>query len=856
MSDAFAPGTRLGPYEIDSLIGAGGMGQVYRARDPRLGRNVAIKTVIAGATDPGLVRRFETEARAAGALDHPNLLVVYDVGREGSVPYIVSELLDGETLRDRLRNGAIPGRQAIDYTVQIARGLAAAHASGIIHRDLKPENLFLTRDGRAKILDFGVAKLVGAVQAETRTMNTGAGVVVGTAGYMAPEQVRADPVDPRTDIFALGLVMHEMLSGARPFQRDTMPETLAAILKDDAPELPPSVTPAVARIVGRCLEKRPDDRFHSAHDLALALELLSATTHAGMTTAVIRAPSVSRRQALFYGASSLGLLAAGAAGGLWFGAPRGPVAPPSLRRLTFRRGVIRSARVAPDGQTHLVGALWDGGPCRVYTGRLDSSESSPLENLPDGNVLAVSRSGEIALTLGAQDAGVFTYGTLARVPITGGAPRQMLDDVKYADWSPDGTQLAIIRSVDGIDRLEYPIGRVLVQPAAGEGSGLGFVRISPDGQRVAFVHYRSPESLAGRVAVVDRAGKVTTLTDDYANIHGLAWKGSEIWYTAADDALLFRAFLAVTLEGAKRTVMRVPTNVTLWDALPDGRVVFAQTDDHGVMAARLPGEVNDRNLSWLDASWVTDISRDGKVLLFSETGQGAGATPAAYLRRTDGSPAIRLGSGFALSLSPDTRWAIWAVFSAGDATSNRLEIIPTGAGASQRLPDNGLSYTNARWLPDGRRIVVSAFESGHRTRLYLVQPDASEPTPISPEGIGSWVVSPDGSTIAASGPDAKVRLYPVDGSVPRDVPGLTARETPIGWITDGLLVMSAADRARGDIYKVDVGTGRKALWTNVLPPDRGGLLLLGPVVVTPDGRSLAYTWFRALSNLYVAEGLA
>ncbi len=296
MSDALAPGTRLGPYEIDCLIGAGGMGQVYRARDPRLGRNVAIKTVTAGATDPGLVRRLETEARAAGALDHPSLLVVYDVGREGGVPYIVSELLDGETLRARLRNGAIPVRQAIDYTVQIARGLAAAHASGIVHRDLKPENLFLTRDGRAKILDFGVAKLVGAAQAETRTMNTGAGVVVGTAGYMAPEQVRAEPVDPRTDIFALGLVMHEMLSGARAFQRDTMPETLAAILKDDAPELPPSVTPAVARIVGRCLEKRPDDRFHAAHDLALALELLSATTQAGMTTPAIRTPDVSRAE--------------------------------------------------------------------------------------------------------------------------------------------------------------------------------------------------------------------------------------------------------------------------------------------------------------------------------------------------------------------------------------------------------------------------------------------------------------------------------------------------------------------------------------------------------------------------------
>ena len=239
MNDALSPGTRLGPYEIDNLIGAGGMGQVYRAHDSRLGRNVAIKTLSgAGASDPDLIRRFETEARAAGGLDHPNLLVVYDVGRERDVSYIVSELLDGETFRARLKNGAVPARQAIDYTVQVARGLAAAHARGIVHRDLKPENLFLTRDGRAKILDFGVAKLIDAPGADAATTiadpSTGAGIVVGTAGYMAPEQVRAEPIDHRADIFALGVVLHEMLSGTRPFRRDTIPETLTAILKDDA----------------------------------------------------------------------------------------------------------------------------------------------------------------------------------------------------------------------------------------------------------------------------------------------------------------------------------------------------------------------------------------------------------------------------------------------------------------------------------------------------------------------------------------------------------------------------------------------------------------------------------------------
>ncbi len=500
MSDMLAPGTRLGPYEIEDLIGAGGMGQVYRARDPRLGRHVAVKTLshAGDAADPELLRRFEFEARAAGTLDHPNLLVVFDVGREGEISYIVSELLDGETLRARFRAGAVPARHAIDITAQVARGLAAAHAKGIVHRDLKPENLFLTRDGRVKILDFGVAKLIGPAESETLTAMTSAGVAVGTTGYMAPEQVRGDAIDQRADIFALGIVLHEMLSGTRPFQRETVPETLTAILHDDMPELPTSVPPAVARLVSRCLDKRPDDRFHSAHDLGLALELVSTTTTPTTTdTAAIRAPAVSRRQALVYGASSVGLLVAGAAGGAWLGGTRESAGPPSLRRLTFRRGVIRSARVAPDGQTYLVGANWDGGPCRVYTGRFDSSESNALD-LPEGNVLAVSRSGEVALTLGPQNTDLFTYGTLARVPITGGVPREMLDDVKFADWSPDGAELAIVRRVDGVDRLEYPIGRVLVQPAAGGRTGLGFPRVSSDGQRVAFAHYRGPQVLAGR----------------------------------------------------------------------------------------------------------------------------------------------------------------------------------------------------------------------------------------------------------------------------------------------------------------------------------------------------------------------
>jgi hypothetical protein len=859
MSDALEPGTRLGPYEIGGMIGAGGMGQVYRARDPRLDRHVAIKTLSGtAAADPERVRRFETEARAAGTLDHPNLLVVYDVGREGAVSYIVSELLEGETLRDRLRNGAVPERQAIDYAVQIARGLSAAHERGIVHRDLKPANLFLTRDRRLKILDFGVAKLIRTPGPDEPTLAdplTDAGVIVGTVGYMAPEQVRGEPIDHRADIFALGVVVHEMLSGQRPFQRETTAETLTAILKDDSPDLSACATSALERVVRRCLEKRPDDRFHSAHDLGLALELLSTLTASGAELATNRpAAAVPRRRALLYGAASLAVLASGLGGVMLDRRFRPAAASPSFRRLTFRRGLIRSARLAPDGLTILYSALWEGERCRVHTVRMDSPESSPRD-LPDGNVLAISRSGEVAIALGSHVDGVVTYGTLAQVPLAGGAPRPRVEDVKFADWSPDGADLAIVRRVEGRDRLEFPIGKVLVQPAEGEGTGLGFARVSPDGRRVAFVQYRSPDSLVGKVAIVDRTGTVTTLSDEYLNVHGLTWNGDEIWYTAADEQQLFRALCAVTPGGTRRTITRMPGNPTLWDASPDGRLVFAHTDDRAVVIARRPEDVDDRDLSWLDASRVADLSRDGRLLLFTESGQGGGPAMAVYLRGTDGSQAVRLGEGRAVALSRDTGWAIG--LSAGPS-SPYLELLPTGVGEPRRLPGNGVDYTGAAWLPDSKRIIVSAIEPRHGARLYVQDLEQGRPTPLTPEGVTSWVVSHDGLTIAARGPTPAIRLYPVDGTASRELAGVTGREVPIGWIGEDLLITRPGDPGspRGEIYRVDIRTGRQESWKNILPRDPAGIMTLVSFSVTPDGRSQAYTWHRALSNLYVADGLA
>src|SRR5436190_9804323 len=293
-----AAGTRLGPYEILSPLGAGGMGEVYRARDTSLGRDVAIKVLpVAYSEDAERLRRFEQEAQAVGALNHPNILVIHQIGTDDGAPYIVSELLDGETLRDHMSGAAVPQRKAIDYALQIAHGLAAAHAKGIVHRDLKPENLFVTNDGRVKILDFGLAKLTGTAdrnqsqtEVPTRRVDTDPGLVMGTMGYMSPEQLRGKPADHRSDIFSFGAILYEMLSGKRAFRGGSMAETVSAILREDPPDLSETsktISPALERLVQHCLEKNPEERFHSARDLGFAIESLSGTaTSSGQTITI------------------------------------------------------------------------------------------------------------------------------------------------------------------------------------------------------------------------------------------------------------------------------------------------------------------------------------------------------------------------------------------------------------------------------------------------------------------------------------------------------------------------------------------------------------------------------------------
>jgi eukaryotic-like serine/threonine-protein kinase len=456
-----AAGSKLGPYEIVAALGAGGMGEVYRARDPRLGREVAIKILPAGlAGDSERLRRFEQEARATAALNHPNILALFDIGSQDNSPYIVSELLEGETLRARLISGPPPVRKAVDYALQIVRGLAAAHDHGIFHRDLKPENIFITRDSHVKILDFGLAKLTmpepgaaGMSPQATLDSVTGRGVLLGTLGYMSPEQCRGAAVDARSDLFSFGAVLYEMLSGSRAFRGETTADTISSILKEEPPDLSATgrdVSPLLERIVHHCLEKDPADRFQSARDIGFALEALSSISSSAAlamssATPVVKKPGESWLVRALLGV--IGLLVAVVA--LLFvrlNAP--PHEPPTYRQLTFGREFTSSARFAPDQRTVIYSSAHIGMQTELFSLAPDSHVPVNL-GLKDTELESISSTGEMLLIQNQRDlVRNVKVGLLARAPLGGAAPRPMMSDVVDADWGPDN-QIAVAHYVDG-----------------------------------------------------------------------------------------------------------------------------------------------------------------------------------------------------------------------------------------------------------------------------------------------------------------------------------------------------------------------------------------------------------------------
>jgi serine/threonine protein kinase len=849
-------GENLGPFVIRAPLGKGGMGEVYRAFDPRLGREVAIKILAPGAVGNAERRaRFVQEAKLASALNHRNIVTIYDVDTAEAdgqlLDFVAMEYVDGRTLDNLIGRKGLRLGEALRYAQQIADGLAAAHAAGIIHRDLKPANIIVNQKGEIKILDFGLAKLIEPKEADawaaTQSVHfeTEAGTITGTAAYMSPEQAEARSVDERSDIFSFGAVLYEMIAGRRAFNGGSQLSTLAAVLQmDPAPirESRDQLPREVERIVQRCLRKDPRRRWQNVADLKMAIEDVLEDLESGKQ-GLARQPGKTRAGLRLWGGSALILLALTAGAFIGWSALRSP--PPGFQRLTFRRGNVSEARFSPDG-TVLFSAQWGTDPTRIFSMQPGRNESRPLD-LPEASILSISSTGEIAILLGSPARG--SPGTLARVPLSGGAPREILQDVNDADWSPDGASLAVSRTIGGRNRIEYPIGTVL-----NESDGLPplSLRVSPKGDLLAFFEYDNAVADFA-VTVLDTHGRKRVLSRGWKGENGLSWspKGDEVWYsgnkTGGDPALH-----AVKLNGDDRIVVEAPARMSLLDITRDGRVLAAAEDSRIGILALTPGAAHQHDLSWFDASRIYDLSADGKAILFVELTYGQSRNPAIYLRKTDGSPAIRLGDGSRPALSPDGKWVACIV---SDGPQTTLTLLPAAAGEARTIGASGMHYERVEWFPDGRRILFEGNEPNRPSRTFVQDLHGGKPLPLTPEGMNASHVSPDQkyATVEAAG---KLSLFPIGGGEPKLIANLEPGEFVIRWSGDSrfLFLRKLDGPASLEIDRLDVLTGRRELWKELKTPDSVGVQI-GQVVMTPDGNSYAYSFQRDISTLYLARGL-
>ena len=856
-------GVRFGPYEILGPLGTGGMGEVYRARDSRLDRDVAIKVVppsVAG--NPEAVARFERESRAVAALSHPNILAIYDVGQSNGHPYSVMELLEGETLGARIAHGPMPVRKAVDIAAQIARGLAAAHDKQIAHRDLKPENVFLTPTGGVKILDFGLARSTAGqseltrVESPTMAPATTPGTVLGTVGYMSPEQVRGEPTDHRTDVFSLGCVLYEMLTGQRAYRRDTAAETMSAILRDDPPDpgtLNVNVPPAVLRTLRRCLEKRPQERFESARDLAFALE---SSVDSSNTSAGTALPPVRHRRWL--GAATVAFVLGtiiGVAGArvMRIGSTAAPdSAGAQFRRLTFDKGTIRDGRFTPDGQSIIYGAAWNGQPLKIFMARADSPESAPL-SLPDARLLSISKTGELAISLGHTYDGWMGEGTLARTSMLGSAPRVMVEHVREADWNPDGSDLAIVRRMAGFERLEYPVGKVLYQTSG----FISHIRFSPTGDRIAFADHPVYADDAGAVAMVDIDGHRTVLAEGWLSVHGLAWTsdGSEIWFGATKGAaVLGDGVYSVTPTGRLRAVLIGPTRYKVLDIASDGRVLIGHEREERVVEALMAGSPVPIDVGLRSSSSSLWISDGGTSALITEQST---SSYQAYLLKAGATTPVHLGSGMPTAVSPDGRWALGL-----PVEGYPIFVHPTGPGESRMLPNPDQIVYNLVGWQDATGVVGFGQKSGDRSRGYVQDINGGPPRPFTPEGVTAtvarwWVlpIAPDGKRVIGADEHATPMIYSIDGAAPAPIPGLAAGDVPVQWTPDGRgLIVAHGQGLPWVLERLDFSTGTRTPATTIRAHDPAGLSL-SILAISRDAEYYVHSYSRLLSDLLVVNGL-
>ena len=873
-------------YRISEKLGGGGMGVVYKAEDTRLHRIVALKFLPeATSRDPVSLERFRREAEAASSLNHPNICTLYDIGEENGRAFIAMEYLEGKTLKHLISGKPLRTVDLLAYSIQLADALETAHARGVIHRDIKPANIFITKSGAVKVLDFGLAKLIAdratngdatgefgsnGATATVDPLLTSPGAAVGTVAYMSPEQALGEDIDRRTDLFSLGIVIYEMSTGRPAFPGSTSAAIFDAILNRTPAEpltINPRLPAALLGIIQKSIEKDRALRYQTAADLRADLARVkrdyeaqprassSASsdssgriTVASTETQSHGAVSIQRRTLFGIGAALLLLL-----GGVYYlGKIAGlahSISPPSYRQLTFRGGTIRMARFAPEGKSIVYSAAWEGAPYELFLSRSDSPESRPF-GLKGAEVLAISAAGEMAVLLNSHNIDPYiNEGTLGRIPLGGGAPREVLEKVEWADWGPDSSSLAVVREEAGLSRIEYPIGKVIYQT----GGWISHIRISPKGDLVAFLDHPLRRDDAGNVSVVDLAGKSRILSTGWETIWGLAWSPSadEVWFTGTKVGY-GRYLAAVSLKGKERLLAREPGTLTLQDVARDGHVILTRDVPRVGMVGAPPGETKERDLSWLDWSAPKDLSADGKTLLFTESGEAGGENYSAYLRDTDGSPAIRLGDGFGFALSPDKKFVLGGY----PKPPVQFTILPTRAGESRVLTHDQINRSIAHWVPDGKRFVFAGSEPTHGVRLYIQGLDGSDAKPLTPEGVNPslFAVSLDGKTVAAIGPDQKGYIYPIDSGEPKLIPGLEAYEGPISWCADGKsLFVYHLGELPAKVYRLNIVTGKKELWRQLMPPDLSGVTDISSIFVTPDGRGYVYEYGRTLSDLYLVS---